>query len=261
MKNETELMEGIQEYWTIRSDSYSAQNLQEMNNWKRKAWREKILREAPVKERLDILDVGTGPGFFAINLALAGHHVTAVDVTEEMLNHARKNAKAYGAQVDFCLNNGDSLPFEDESFDLIVNRNVIWNLERPERAFKEGIRVLRPGGRMVYFDANWYLYLYDQKVAEEKKRFMEEMKESMPEAEQHTEKMPEEKLHMLEDIARSLPMSKVHRPAWDIQILESLGMKILKVEEDIGEDVLDMRERMEYRANPMFMVCAEKPEL
>lgn len=255
-----QLIEGIQEYWTIRSDSYSVQNLQEMNNWKRDAWREKILREAPQKEKLDILDIGTGPGFFAINLALAGHHVTAVDVTEEMLNHARKNAEAYGAQVDFYLHNGDTLFCEDASFDLIVNRNVIWNLERPEQAFKEWMRALRPGGRMVYFDANWYLYLYDQKTAEAKKYYMEEMKESMPEAEQHTEKMPEEKLHMLEDIARSLPMSKVHRPAWDVQMLESLGMKILKVQEDIGEEVLDMRERMEYRANPMFMVCAEKPE-
>ena len=84
------LLDGIQDYWAVRSDSYSRQNLQEMNNWKRRAWREKILAAAPAGDRLSVLDVGTGPGFFAINLALAGHQVTGLDVTEEMLHHARQ---------------------------------------------------------------------------------------------------------------------------------------------------------------------------
>ena len=104
------LLDGIQDYWTVRSDSYSQQNLQEMNNWKRRAWREKILSMAPAGERLEILDVGTGPGFFAINLALAGHSVTGVDVTEEMLCHARENAAAYGAAPRFLHQSGDALP-------------------------------------------------------------------------------------------------------------------------------------------------------
>ena len=78
--------------------------------------------------------VGTGPGFFAINLALAGHEVTAVDVTEHMIWHARQNAESYGANVTFLVQRGEFLPFEDGSFDLIVSRNVIWNLEYPEEA-------------------------------------------------------------------------------------------------------------------------------
>lgn len=43
-----------------------------------------------------VLDIGTGPGFFAINLALAGHEVTAVDVTEEMLQYAKAMRKVMG---------------------------------------------------------------------------------------------------------------------------------------------------------------------
>ena len=98
MKNntaeQTTILEDLTSYWTDRAHSYSAQNLAEMNDWRRQAWRELILKHAPEKECLRILDVGTGPGFFAINLALAGHEVTAVDVTEHMIWHARQNAES-----------------------------------------------------------------------------------------------------------------------------------------------------------------------
>ena len=93
------VLEDLTDYWTDRAHSYSAQNLAEMNDWRRDAWRELILEHAPKKECLRILDVGTGPGFFAINLALAGHKVTAIDVTEHMIWHAKRNAKSYGAEV------------------------------------------------------------------------------------------------------------------------------------------------------------------
>ncbi len=86
-------------------------------------------------------------GCRAINLALAGHEVTAVDVTEHMIWHARQNAESYGANVTFLVQRGEFLPFEDGSFDLIVSRNVIWNLEYPEEALAEWARVLAPGGR------------------------------------------------------------------------------------------------------------------
>ena len=161
---ESDVLEGLTSYWTERSESYSAQNVEEMNNWKRDAWRDLILRYAPRKKKLRILDVGTGPGFFAMTLALAGHEVVAIDVTEQMLEHARENARVYGANVKFLLQRGENLPCPDESFDLIVSRNVIWNLEFPECAFREWERVLAPGGRMVYFDANWYLYLFDEEM-------------------------------------------------------------------------------------------------
>ena len=249
---QTTILSGLQDYWTVRSDSYSRQNLQEMNNWKREAWREKILANAPEKPVLDILDVGTGPGFFAINLALAGHRVTGLDVTEEMLRHAGGNAAAYGAPVRFLCQSGDALPFPDESFDLVVSRNVLWNLEQPEQALAEWCRVLRQGGRMVYFDANWYLYLYDPQVA----RAREESRRAL--ARETDAPVPPEKAHMLENIARRLPLSRCRRPEWDRETLEALGMSLVCIQEDIGPEVLTRQERLEYAANPMFMVCAEK---
>ena len=167
--NQDTILDALTSYWTDRAKSYSAQNIAEMNDWRREAWRKLILSHAPQKEVLRVLDIGTGPGFFAINLALAGHEVTAVDVTEEMLQYAKSNAESYGARVDFVLHPGEFLQFKDGSFDLIVSRNVIWNLEYPEQALEEWERVLAPGGRMIYFDANWYLYLYDEELRARKK--------------------------------------------------------------------------------------------
>lgn len=109
-------------YWTNRALGYSQTNQEELATQKRTIWQNLILTHAPKKEKLRILDVGTGPGFLAIILALADHNVTAVDVTEAMLVQAQNNATQYGVEVNFVLSDVQCLPFEDNSFDLIVLR-------------------------------------------------------------------------------------------------------------------------------------------
>lgn len=248
----------IQEYWTKRSETYAELNIEEMNNWKRGVWRDLILSAAPEKETLDVLDIGTGPGFFAINLALAGHRVTAVDLTEEMLKYARENAAAYGAEVKFARQRGESLPFADDSFDLIVNRNVTWNLEYPLKAFREWKRVLRPGGRMVYFDAMWYRYLFDQKAAARSEADMAELKQTYPLYYAKVKKKYVFQEDWMEEIARGLPLSPVERPAWDRMILQEIGVKNILVRENLNSVIYSPEEQLRYRSIPMFMVSAEK---
>lgn len=259
-KEPSELLDTLTSYWTDRAHSYSAQNLAEMNDWRRKAWRDLILSYAPQKKQLKILDVGTGPGFFAINLSLAGHDVTAVDVTEHMLWHANANAESYGAEVNFVLHRGEFLPFEDDSFDLIVSRNVIWNLEYPEQALSEWNRVLVPGGRIVYFDANWYLYLYDKDFRREKEAkhaaFYEKYK-----SHHHVANFSQERVADLERAAYGLPLSKKRRPEWDCSVLEEMGMDVKNIIKDIGPKVQDPLEWERDAPIHTFMVCAEKPLL
>ncbi|MBQ8975154.1 MAG: class I SAM-dependent methyltransferase [Oscillospiraceae bacterium] len=253
----TEILEGLTSYWSDRSHSYCAQNIQEMNNWKRDAWRNLILSHAPAGERLRVLDVGTGPGFFAMNLALAGHEVTAIDVTEHMLYHARENAEAYGAEVTFIHQRGEFLPFEDESFDLIVSRNVTWNLEYPELALRQWERVLAPGGRMVYFDANWYLYLFDDELRSRITRHKAAFAAAHPEH-RSTGDLDPDRVRDLEEIAYSLPLSRQKRPEWDRRVLSSIGMKLVRVIDNVGPFVQDETERLRDSVTPVFMVCAEK---
>ena len=252
-----EILKGLTSYWADRSPSYSRQNVEEMNNWKRKAWCDLILQYAPDKDLLRILDVGTGPGFFAMALNLAGHDVTAVDVTEKMLVHARENADAYGAHVNFVLHRGEELPFADGSFDLIVSRNVMWNLEYPETALGEWKRVLTPGGRLVYFDANWYLYLFDEELQKPQKKLREEFIKLHPDFSRSGD-LPAGRAQDLERIAYDLPLSREHRPEWDRGVLEGLDMRIVKIIGNVGPLVQEEWEQAREALTPMFMICAEK---
>ena len=251
--SETKILQEVQDYWELRSDSYSEQNIAEMHCFKREAWRQLILNNAPDKKRLQVLDVGTGPGFFAINLALSGHDVTAVDITQAMLDKAADNAAHYGAMVRFEQANVHELPFQDGSFDLIVSRNVVWNLEQPKKALNEWARVLLKGGRILYFDANWYLYLFDEQA-----RVQHETAQIEATRLYSKEKSVAKDLaSKMEDIAHSLPLSRMHRPQWDRDTMESLGLKIIRIEENIGQFVWTEEEQTRFRATPMFMVCAE----
>jgi len=250
------VLEGLQSYWEERSVTYSQQNLEEMNSWKRDAWRDLILEHAPKKKTLRILDIGTGPGFFAINLALAGHQVTAVDVTNEMLNCAKENAKAYGANVKFVLHNGDSLPFDKESFDLVISRNVLWNLEYPVQAMQEWKRVLAIDGQMVYFDANWYLHLFDKKQKERREEAHRQLQEKFPE--EQLNQLGEEKVLFLEELAKKLPLSRESRPAWDEKIIKQIGMEIISIDETVGKRVWTEIDKIHYTATPLFLMCAQK---
>ena len=97
-------------------------------------------------------------------LAQEGYQVTAIDCTAEMLAEAQANARALAAQITWKLMDAQKLEFADESFDLVLSRNLTWVLEEPETAYAEWYRVLRPKGIMLNFDANWYRYLYDEEM-------------------------------------------------------------------------------------------------
>ena len=85
-------------YWTNRAPGYSEVNKEELAGEQRRVWglvlAENILKHCPGRkpEDIKVLDVGTGPGFFAIILAEMGFSVTAVDYTARMLAEARHNA-------------------------------------------------------------------------------------------------------------------------------------------------------------------------
>ena len=160
----------IEHYWTGRAKGYSEVNQHELATGQDRVWLGEIRKHLPKGENLKILDVGTGPGFFAILLARAGYDVTAVDYTEAMLAEAKKNAGEVAEKIHFQRMDAQRLDFPDGYFDVVISRNLTWNLECPEQAYAEWMRVLKEGGRLLNFDANWYHHLFD----EEKRREYEE---------------------------------------------------------------------------------------
>ncbi|GAB4333947.1 MAG: class I SAM-dependent methyltransferase [Dehalococcoidia bacterium] len=110
------------------------------------------LRSLLGDEPVDVLDAGTGTGFLAVLAARLGHRVTGVDLTPAMLERARVRADDAGVDVEWHVGDAMHLPFEDDRFDVVMSRHVLWTMPDPARAFAEWRRVTRPGGRVVWFD-------------------------------------------------------------------------------------------------------------
>ena len=134
------ILDENRQYWTGRASGYSEVNRLELSTAQRQRWSDCLHREIArqfsdrAPETLRVLEVGTGPGFFAILLCELGYDVTAIDLTPAMLGEAKKNAGELAGRICWMEMNAEALSFADESFDVMVSRNLTWNLPHPERA-------------------------------------------------------------------------------------------------------------------------------
>lgn len=248
-----EILKSITDYWDNRAQGYSESNVAELNSNKSALWLETILSLAPQKSCLNILDIGTGPGFFAIILAKAGHNVTAIDATTAMLEQAKHNAQQENITIEFMSGDAHQLPFADNQFDLVINRNVTWNLKDPLTAYQDWYRVLAPQGRLIVFDANWYLHLFN-----------DDYRQGYLNDRSNTQKMQVSDHYVntdtkaMEDIARQLPLSQVIRPQWDAKVLLDIGFNQCYIDTTIGEQLWSEEEKVNYGSTPMFVIMARK---
>lgn len=114
--------------------------------------REKFLKVAPDKKYGKALEIGTGTGFFIINLAQAGlvHEPYATDISPGMVEVCLRNAQNVGiSTMKARTADAENLPFEDNYFDIVLGHAVIHHLPDVPAAFKEALRVLKPGGALV----------------------------------------------------------------------------------------------------------------
>jgi ubiquinone/menaquinone biosynthesis C-methylase UbiE len=101
----------------------------------------------------DALEIGSGTGYFSLNLVQLGaiERLTATDISPGMLKRLAETAEALGLEdVTTVETEAEVLPFEDESFDLVFGHAVLHHIPDLEKAFAEFRRVLRPGGMIAF---------------------------------------------------------------------------------------------------------------
>ena len=112
-----------------------------------------------LKPGQDVLDIGSGPGFLACEMAEAvgpGGSVRGIDPSDAMLSVARRRTQATGsAPVDFGPGQATGLPFPDGAFDVVTSTQVYEYVHDVPAALTEAHRVLRPGGRLLVLDTDW----------------------------------------------------------------------------------------------------------
>lgn len=105
-----------------------------------------------------LLEIGCGVGIDLVRFARAGAIVTGIDLAEVSINLAQQNFDQNGLTADLQIMNGESLQFDDNSFDVVYAHGVLQYTADAQKMIVELHRVLRPGGEailMVYNKISW----------------------------------------------------------------------------------------------------------
>lgn len=243
---ENQAMENrVVRYWTERSHDFGTIRKNELHNDMGRRWLEELEARLPAETPLNILDIGTGTGFFAILMAHLGHRVTGIDLTPAMLEEASAMASGLGLDIDFRQMDAQQLVFPDGTFDVVLSRNLTWTLPEPEKAYAEWYRVLKPGGILLNFDAD-----YAENVRSESTQNCSVAPDSPYGHVGMTEAL------VAENNAITLAMDVGQaRPEWDVSVLQKLGFTDCRTDRAVGRRVLGEADLV---SAPMFGIFARK---
>lgn len=238
-----EIKDKVVTYWSKRSESFSEHKHEEIHSKKKQLWQEEFSRHFSKDAKLSVLDVGCGAGFFEMVLADFACDVTGIDLTPEMIERGKDLLTRHGSDARLMVMDAEKTEFPDNSFDVIISRNLTWTLPHPVEAYREWQRVLKPGGVLLNYDAEYAkgFHHYDQK-------------ENLAHA-NVTDAMVEE----CHDIYHMLTISTLDRPDWDAQVLDQLGFDDIDTQPGVG-DVLYGDKDDFYMPDRMFLIKARKKE-
>ena len=110
----------------------------------------RLVKHAGIRAGQRVLDVACGTGVVAITAARLGAHVTGLDLTPELLEHARENSRIAAVEIDWHEGDVEQIPFADGSFDVVVSQFGHIFAPSADVAIAEMLRVLRSGGTIAF---------------------------------------------------------------------------------------------------------------
>ena len=235
----------VKKYWTQRSHDFGTVRKNELENEMGQRWLHEIERFLPEGRSLDILDVGTGTGFFAILLAEKGHRVEGIDLTPAMLEEARTLAKQRNLDITFREMDAQNLAYPDGTFDVVISRNLTWTLPDPERAYASWFRVLKPGGVLLNFDAEYAAHVRSHSVQNRK---------VAPDSPYGHVGMTDALQQENDAITLSMDIGQA-RPEWDGKVLTRIGFQSCQADTQVGKRLLG---ELDLTTAPMFGIFARK---
>src|SRR6187455_1649381 len=114
---------------------------------------EAFVERLNIQPGMKVLDVACGSGNVAVIAAQKGADVTGIDIADNLIEAAKKRAEAAGLNIKFEVGDAEALPYDDNSFDVVMTMFGAMFAPRPEVVASELIRVCKPGGTIAM--ANW----------------------------------------------------------------------------------------------------------
>ncbi|KUE73054.1 hypothetical protein AUQ37_04125 [Candidatus Methanomethylophilus sp. 1R26] len=243
----------IIQYWDSHAHAYGmiAQIRMNMPN-KLKQIFEQI---APGNRSLRVADMGSGIGYSAVTLAEMGHDVTAVDLGRRITDEAENIAESKGVKIRFVISNLYHTGLKKGSFDIVSAVDTLCLLDDPGKAVTEWVSLLRPGGRLVIVDGNYFI----TKIEEyNKRRAYFKMKYGKSE---HERDLGNGSIDYpaLEGLCRDLYASRVRRPGWELWFLQGLGMNEIEIETLDEETFYDISKNGKMLFPVKYALSARKP--
>ncbi len=121
----------------------------------RAAWSD-LLRTALPAPRGRLLDIGCGTGSLSVALASHGWEVTGIDLSPQMIERATDKALTAGVAADFRVMDAAYPQFEEDSFDALLCRHVLWALPDIGGVLERWAALMKPGGRIVMIEGFWH---------------------------------------------------------------------------------------------------------
>jgi SAM-dependent methyltransferase len=110
----------------------------------------RLVKWAGITKGAEVLDVGCGTGVVALTAARLGARATGMDLTPELVAHAKENAAIMKLEAAFQQGDAEAIPFPDAKFDFVVSQFGHMFAPRPDVAIREMLRVLKPGGTIAF---------------------------------------------------------------------------------------------------------------